>query len=338
MEHGTYEFTPAGWDVAGSEAPPPPGAVEFIDWSTFFTKDRTQAEWLHEDVLAKGRLHSIYAQHGRGKSLFTLWMAVQIVASEDNVVLYCDYEMSEDDLYDRLVDMGADRHPERLERLRYLLLPTLPDLDTPEGGDAMARVIDSLAHEFPGAHICVVIDTIGRAVRGEENSNDTMQAWYRHTGMKIKQRGCTGLRIDHAGHEGKHQRGASAKGDDVDVVWRLDLSDAGIILKADKRRMGWVPESVSFEKVTDPLLAYRPIPVAWPPGTSEMAAKFDRLGIAVDATRNAIRDALTAADEKASNHLIGKVQKFRQNEARKMERDGYTAYIDSDRDGTEEYV
>ncbi len=35
----------------------------FIDWPTFWERDRTQPVWVYEDVLARGRGHLIGAAH-----------------------------------------------------------------------------------------------------------------------------------------------------------------------------------------------------------------------------------------------------------------------------------
>ena len=64
------------------------------------------------------------------------------------------------------------------------------------------------------------------------------------------------------------QRGSSAKNDDVDIVWLLRPTDAGVSLKRDKARMGWVPESVTFAKLDNPLRFQR-LANDWPDGTGE---------------------------------------------------------------------
>jgi hypothetical protein len=56
----------------------------------------------------------------------------------------------------------------------------------------------------------VVIDTVSRAIDGEENSNDT---WLNQLGIAM-------IRLDHSGKdETKGMRGGSAKSGDVDAVW-----------------------------------------------------------------------------------------------------------------------
>ena len=69
----------------------------------------------------------------------------------------------------------------------------------------------------------------------------------------LKQRGATWVRLDHAGKDlDRGQRGSSAKGDDVDVVWRLDMTDNGVTFHREAARMSWVPPSVDFVQLDDP--------------------------------------------------------------------------------------
>lgn len=267
----------------------------FIDWSDFWTKDRDDADWVVQDVLARGRGHSIFAKHGTGKSLFTLWAAMEAV-KQGNVVVYADYEMTEIDLFERLSDMGYGEETD-LTNLRYLMLPDLPPLDTAAGADAFGSVLDDVAFAFPDAHMVVIFDTIGRAVEGAENDNDTIMGFFRHTGMDLKRRGATWLRLDHAGWEGSHARGASSKGDDVDIVWKLVATEDGIELKAEKRRMGWVQDQVSFRKLQEPHLHFLQASTGWPSGTHEVAALLRDLGldesVSTRAAMKALKDAGT---------------------------------------------
>ena len=136
-------------------------------------------------------------------------------------VIYIDYEMTRADLRARLDEFGYP-DPDEIPHLHYWSLPSLPPLDTPLGC-AVARY---LAAET-GSKV-FVIDTMGRAVEGDENSNDTYRAFARHTGLGLKSDGVAVLRTDHAGKDkDKGQRGASAKNDDADVVFRVDRVEGG---------------------------------------------------------------------------------------------------------------
>lgn len=311
-------------------------ATKYIDWAEFFTKDRSEPEWLYEPVLARGRGHSLFAKGGSRKSLFALWMAVQVAAA-GNVVIYCDYEMSEDDLYERLVDMGCTS-PDGLLMLRYYLLPSLPPLNTEAGARAMVDIVEQARVDYPQAHIAVIIDTISRAVVGEENSNDTIQEFYRHTGLALKQREVTYLRLDHAGHGDKqHARGGSAKAEDIDVAWALSQEDGNALkFTATKRRMGWVPEEVYFDQVDEPVLGFKERPPTWPKGTEEKADQLDRIGAPLDvSTRKARRLLEEAGITPGGGALLGKALKFRRLRHDRMRGLGVAVFKENE-DGLEE--
>jgi hypothetical protein len=283
----------------------------FVDWQAFWDRDRRESDWLVDDVLARGRGHAMYAQKKVGKSEFTLWTALQAIKQPGVVVAYWDYEMGEDDLYDRLDEMGYGPDSD-LSRLRYALLPSIPPLDTADGGYVLSKHLDELAVEFPDHHILVVIDTTGRAVVGEENSNDTIRNFYRHTGLELKRRGVTWVRLDHAGRDAsKGQRGASAKGEDVDVVWRLDRTDRGSELVKDVARMSWVPTKVSFARITTGRLRYERVAHLWPAGTEQVADLLDRVGVPVESGERPAGRALRDAGHKSEQRLVRAAVKYR---------------------------
>jgi len=298
-----------GDPVAPATTDAPAGGVEFIDWTQFWTRDHEPEQWLYRNVIARGRAHSLYARHGRGKSLFTLWVARQVVA-DGHVVIYCDYEMTDADIRERLEDMGCGPDTD-LSRLRYASLPGLPGLDTPEGGDALVAVVERVQEASPGLHVMLVIDTYGRAVDGKEDSSDTTRAFYRHTGLRLKQAGVTWVRIDHSGwDESRGARGSSGKGDDVDVVWLLEEKDGGLDLVRKKTRMPWVPDRVSLGKHDDPFLSYRP-EANWPAGTYEAAADLDAIGYPLDGSISDAQKALKNAGRGRRRSAIGAAIRYR---------------------------
>ena len=287
------------------------GSSPFIQWDSFWSKDRTDPEWLFDGVLARGRGHALYAPAGSKKSLLMLWMAAELAAGREPVaVVYLDYEMSEDDLYERLEDMGYGPESD-LSRLCYALLPALPPLDTKEGAAAITGILDGVATNHPDHHILVVIDTTGRAVEGEENSADTFRRLYASTGIELKRRGCTWIRLDHTGKDiSKGQRGSKGKDDDPDVVWLLRETDRGIMLTAKKRRMGWVPDRTVFAQDSDPL-RFTAVLGDWPKGTEDTAADLDGLAIPLDASTRAAQAALKQADKGRRRELVVAAQKYR---------------------------
>ncbi|HZK49000.1 MAG TPA: DnaB-like helicase N-terminal domain-containing protein [Thermoleophilia bacterium] len=283
----------------------------FIDWSVFWERDRTQADWIYEDLLARGRGHALYAVHKGGKSLLMLSVSVQLATGpEPIVVIYLDYEMGEADIYERLEDMGYGPGSD-LSRLRYALLPSLPPLDTAAGARALTALVDAVQGEWPEHHLVVILDTMGRAVAGEENSSDTFRAFYTHTGIELKRRGITYARLDHGGKDiAKGQRGSSGKGDDVDVVWRLTKTEGGIRLDLDVARMNWVPKKVTFGIHEDPL-RYVQVDSAYPVGTTDTAELLDNLEVPLEASVRTAQEALKEAGEGRRQQVIRAALKWR---------------------------
>ncbi|HRB04098.1 MAG TPA: AAA family ATPase [Ilumatobacteraceae bacterium] len=291
-----------------------PMATTFVDWATFWNIDRKADDWTFEDVLARGRGHALYAGHKTGKSLLMLYISAVVALRPGNVVVYLDYEMSEEDLHERLVDMGYGPTDD-LSRLRYALLPSLPPLDTPEGARALDELLDGVQEQHPDDHLTVIIDTTARAVQGDEDKADTIRSFYRWTGIGLKRRGATWARLDHAGKDAtKGQRSTSAKGDDVDVVWRVERDDTGLSLRRDIARMNWVPERVAFLRLDDPL-RYARADVAWPAGTADCAADLDSLTIAIDASSTTALAALRDAGKSRRKAVVLAALKYRKEGA-----------------------
>lgn len=287
----------------------------FLNWHELFTEEGSDDEWLYEDVFALGRGHAVYAMHKQGKSLFLLYCAAHLATTRTDIdVVYVDYEMTRSDIRERLEDMGYGTDSD-LTRLHYALLPSIPPLDTAEGMAALLDLVERV--QRPNCHLFVVIDTTARAAQGEENSADTYRDFYRWTGSALKRRGITWVRLDHAGKDPtKGQRGSSSKGDDVDVVWRLQQADNGIVLHRDAARMSWVNEKVTFTIRTDPL-RYERADFLWPAGTTGLAATLDRLDVPLGASKRQARQMLTEADEKAGSELLLKALRWRREQVEK---------------------
>jgi hypothetical protein len=217
-------------------------------------------------------------------------------------------EMSEDDLRERLIDLGYGPSDD-LSRLHYYSLPSLPPLDTRDGGDAVVALADH--HNV----VLVVVDTTSRVISGEENSADTFQALYRHTSVRLKAAGRALARLDHAGHANPDRaRGSSAKAADVDLIWSLTATDDGLRLTRTHQRISWVPERVDLQRRHDPL-RHELVADGWPAGTKDTAVALDRLGVPLDASRRAAQQALSGAGESRRTEVIGKALKWRRQQA-----------------------
>lgn len=271
-------------------------------------------DFLVAPILARGRGHLLYAPAKAGKSLLALWLAASAALGHEVLhqaagtplkVVYVDLEMTPADVRDRLTDMGIGPDDD-LSNLIYYSLPALADLNTPLGGSELVAL--AAHHEAD----LVVIDTISRAVHGEENANDTAIGFAKHTGTPLKAAGIALLRVDHAGKEvDRGARGGSAKVDDVDIVWQLTPRDRGhFTLKATHRRVNWVPEEVDLEQHASPL-RYTTGLGSWPAGTQAAAATLDRLGIPVDHGRNKVRAALREAGHTIGTDVLAAAIKYR---------------------------
>lgn len=232
-----------------------------LDWHQLWA-DESEEEWIAYPLLPARRLVALYSAPKVGKSLLLLELAAGMASGREllgnpagppRVVLYVDFENDpKADIRERLENMGYG--PDDLGNLKLLSFPTMAALDSEKGSlELMAAV-----HVY-GAEV-VVIDTVSRAIAGDENENDTWLDFYRHTGLKLKQAGVALVRLDHAGKdETKGQRGGSAKSGDVDAVWRMSrVSDDLYDLVCEANRMPIDPESrhLTLERVDDDVLRH----------------------------------------------------------------------------------
>ncbi|HVE26251.1 MAG TPA: AAA family ATPase, partial [Sporichthya sp.] len=194
-----------------------------LDWHALWEDDTTE-DWIVEPLLPARRLIALYSPPKLGKSLLMLELAVGVslggwvlgvAVDRPRRVLYVDFENDpKGDVRERLMAMGYG--PGDLDGLKYLSFPALAALDSAAGGQQLMAAVRTYQCEV------VVIDTVSRAIQGEENENDTWLNFYRHTGKALKAAGVALVRLDHTGKdETRGQRGGSAKSGDVDAVWRM---------------------------------------------------------------------------------------------------------------------
>jgi hypothetical protein len=314
-------------DHPGAEAPPWPNPLTpyLVDWVEFWAADHDDTEWLLEPLFADGRAHALYAGAKTGKSYLILAACAALATGrpflghpggEPVHVLYVDYEMTPQDVRERLVEFGYGPDDD-LSHLHYALLPSLPPLDSEEGGQALLESALAVRAVF------VVVDTTSRAIQGDENDADTMRAFYRCTGLKLKQQGIGWMRLDHAGKDAtKGQRGSSAKNDDVDVVVRIERTDGGQRWIATHRRMAWYHELVEIAVTPgdDGVTTFTmPEAVMWPEGTSRLAADLDRIGVPLEASVRLARDYMKDHPDVAGrNDKVSAALKWRRVEASRL--------------------
>lgn len=317
-------YGPAWEDTPAAEAPaevdpdePPPFTP--INWRAFWA-GQTEEDWLVEPLFPKGRQVSIWASHKTGKSLLMLEMAAALAtgapclaqaAAEPTSVIYLDMEMTEDDLRERLEDMGYGPESD-LANLHYYLIPALAPLDTPEGGEQIMRLV---AHH---AATVVILDTMSRFTEGGENDADTYRMYYRHTGSRLKAAGISTARLDHGGKDAeKGQRGSSAKGDDIDLAWQLVPTPEGIAAKRNLSRMSWVPEYVPMNRKAAPLAhVIESRERLWPHGTQTVALEMERLGIAVDTPQREAMRIYRDSGALAGNDVMRAAWRWRRQQAK----------------------
>lgn len=296
-----------------------------LDWAEFWQQDHAAEAWALEPLIPKGRAVAVYAPAKAGKSL-TLLSAIVPATLGATVwgltpaprirVLYLDYEMTAGDLRERLEMLGYEPDTD-LSHLHYALIPSLPPLDTAEGG----RMLLLLAQRH--AVDVVIVDTFGRAAQGDENDADTARAFYRHCGSVLKAHGIAVARTDHAGKDlDKGQRGSSAKNDDVDVVWRLERLQGGIKITRTHSRVIWVPESVVLDvhEDDDGVWHFRRQAGSsgWPAGTKEAAADLDAIGAPVDISARQASRMLSDANRGRKAAVVRAAVKWRRQESERL--------------------
>lgn len=228
-----------------------------LDWHELWSDD-TDEEWIHYPLLPARRSVVIYSPPKVGKSLLVLELAVTVSRGYAFLghrmerryrVLYVDFENDpRGDIRSRLQAMGYG--PDDLDHLDYLSFPSMSGLDTMQGALELLEAVHAYGSEI------VIIDTVSRAVVGEENSNDTWRGLYRHTGLRLKQAGVAMLRLDHTGKdESRGQRGGSAKAGDPDAIWRLvKLADTEFRLECTDARLKFDTKSLRVTRHTSPKL------------------------------------------------------------------------------------
>jgi KaiC/GvpD/RAD55 family RecA-like ATPase len=288
-----------------------------LDWVALWAED-DEEEWIHDPLLPARRSVVIYSAPKVGKSLLMLEMAVAISRGEVFLdytgrqvrVLYVDFENDpRGDVRSRLQAM--DYGPADLEGLDYLSYPSMAGLDTERGSLELLEAVKAYGSEV------VIIDTVSRAVDGEENSNDTYLQMYRHTGLALKRAGVAVIRLDHSGKdETKGQRGASAKSGDVDAVWRLTrVTDDRFRLDCTDSRMSMTIKSLHLQRHVTPRLHHSVIVSgAVSDFTAKVAALVELLdsnGIPTLANRKTVHDFAKSRGMVAGNLILQEVVRLR---------------------------
>lgn len=237
-------------------------SASLIGWPEFWNEEEPELDWLAEPIIEQGRQIAIFSEAKAGKSLLMLEICA-LLASGQGIfgktphdplsILYLDKENMRIDIRERLADMGFSAGID-LSNLHYSWFPDMPWFDKPEGG------LDLLGLALSVNAKMVVLDTLSRVVEGEENSSDTYHDFYKHTGVWLKQRGITLVRLDHAGKDiAKGMRGSSSKTTDVDDVWELRNEGETVRLNRTHSRANHGASRIVLERFKTPILRHLPI-------------------------------------------------------------------------------
>ena len=305
--------------------PTDPAAIRdhlpLLDWHDLWADDEEE-EWILEPLLPARRLVALYSAPKLGKSLLMLEIAVRVSQGLEVLgvtpdrarrVLYVDFENDpRGDIRTRLQRIGVG--PDDLTDLCYLSFPRLAKLDTAQGGWELMAAVTEYQCEV------VIIDTISRAVAGEENDNDTWLAFYRSTGMVLKAAGITCMRLDHTGKDAeKGMRGGSAKYGDVDAVWKLAaVTDTMLRLDCTDHRMPISEKTVVVRRHHIPRLWHQVEAegrmAAYKEKVTELVAILDGAGAEDDLGRDKAREVVRAVGIHGSNDALSEA--LRQRKAR----------------------
>ena len=223
----------------------PAEPLQLVDWKQVAEGGKVVG-WVVPNVIERGRMTTIQAQAGSGKSLISYGLVLDYAqgrnvlggdhpTGEPMNVLYIDYEMSDYDLNNRTESFGYDtaKMGEEVPTLKYALYPQLAPLNTREGGEQLVEACRKWEIDL------LVIDTMTRAISGGgENEDQPWRDAFRYAWTPIKALGITILRLDHLGKDtSAGGRGSSAKRDEADMIWTVtQVSSTEFRFKIDKKR------------------------------------------------------------------------------------------------------
>ena len=196
-----------------------------------------------------------------------------------------------------------------LVNLHYYLLQALPPLDTVEGGAALLEICR--AHK---AEICI-IDPLVYMIEGDENESGPIKNMGRFTTQPLKRDGITLLLMDHSGKDKRQgPRGASAKQNIADVIWKMTVHGDGVRLSSKlpegKRRQGWIPERIDLVRTAGPLTH---VHVETDPDDKieQVMGELDSLGVPPDCGNHKAGKLYRAGGLSATQSLIAEAQQRR---------------------------
>ncbi|MGV0070024.1 AAA family ATPase [Mycobacterium colombiense] len=202
----------------------------------------------------KGYQHSLVGPSEVGKTLLMSDLAARMAlrklpvglsvpdgddCDDDVRMLYLDAENSQRDVVRRFGLMQYEYNGELRKRLFYRSFPDISPLNSPEGAGRVIEFIETKRINF------VVADTLSKFIDGNENDPGPYTEFSKHLLNYFRKREITSVWFDHTGHVEKRARGSSAKKDNWDAGWRLELKERNastgiskIEMTPDKNRSG----------------------------------------------------------------------------------------------------
>lgn len=222
------------------------------------------------DWLTERHPSLIYAQTGRGKSLFAMSIAIAVAgggtvfgwaAPEPRRVLYVDAEMDIADIKSRdglLVPAVEGVDGEALDANLLLLSrhhqgrgAVFPDLVDPQGQQAL---LEHVKHIRPAL---VILDNLSTMAEIRDENDAAAFGPVLETLWKLRQLGCAVILIHHTGKQEGKFRGSSKLAATFESVLQLaphgDLlrDQAAFTIRVDKFRGGQAPESLEVHLEVD---------------------------------------------------------------------------------------
>ncbi|WP_159975846.1 MULTISPECIES: helicase RepA family protein [unclassified Novosphingobium] len=240
------DYYSEGSEPAAEAAAPPEGDAS----DTFQLLNLTELEalpppkWLVHEVISEDGLTTIYGDPGTGKSFIALDMGLRIALGHDwhgaptkrVGVLYIAGEGARG--IGKRVAGWRMKHGADWDDAPFMLLPVAVQFMEPSERAKLIRTIDE-AKRRAGFDIgLVVIDTISRAIAGQdENGQDTMSAFVKACDEVRAHCGGAVLGVHHSGKDkDRGMRGSTVLLGACDATMRLTKDGERITLKCEKQK------------------------------------------------------------------------------------------------------
>lgn len=213
----------------------------------------------------------VYAQTGRGKSLFSMSIAMAVAgggsvfgwdAPEARPVLYVDAEMDLADLMgrDALLSSAVEGVDEGALNKNLLILArhgqpdgvVFPDIVDEEGREALLELVEE------HSPCLVILDNLSTLAEIRDENDAASFAPVLKILWELRQRGCAVLLVHHTGKQEGRFRGSSKLAATFESILQLAINgdlltgDTGFTIKVDKFRGGKPPESTKVRLDVDP--------------------------------------------------------------------------------------